>query len=120
MKLDLSLLLVGLSDEQVKGVITVSWRGLLLVHILWACGWLGYIGLSGGFALADDFKSFKVQSQQRRLKDLRLELLDTKWKQCAANGEAWKGYYQTYNELRLEYKSLTGAEAPDPHCSEFR
>lgn len=34
--------------------IKLGWRGALSFHILWACGWLAFIGIGGGFAKADD------------------------------------------------------------------
>lgn len=97
----------------------MGWRGLILVHILWACGWTGYIGLAGGFARADDFETFKQESKFQRIKELETELLDTKGKHCAATGEAWRLYYKAYNNLRTEYFQLTKREFPDPPCSNF-
>jgi hypothetical protein len=119
-KIDPKWLLNGLTDEQVKGVITVSWRALLLVHIAWACGWLGYIGLGNGFAQAADFEGFKLTVEARRVKELNSLILDTKAKQCSSVGEAWRLYYEAYNDLRAEYKDLTNREYPDPPCTNFR
>lgn len=98
----------------------MGWRGLLVAHILWACGWTGYIGLAGGFALASDFENFKRESKFNRSKELVTELLDVKAKQCSATGEAWRLYYQVYNDLRTEYYQLTAREFPDPPCSNFK
>ena len=98
----------------------MGWRGLIVVHILWACGWTGYIGLAGGFARADDFESFKQESKVRRSKELVTELLDTRAKNCTATGAAWTLYYQAYNELRAEYYRLTSREFPDLPCDNFK
>jgi hypothetical protein len=119
-KFDPLWLLAGLNDEQVKGVITVGWRGLIVVHILWACGWTSYIGLQGGFAHASDLAAFKAETKDRRVKELKTELLDAKAKQCSVNGQAWRLYYSAYNELRAEYYMLTNREAPDPPCDNFK
>lgn len=120
MKFEPSWLLVGMTEEQAKGAIIMGWRGLIVAHILWACGWTGYIGLTGGFALAADFEAFKQESKARRSKELVTELLDTKAKNCAAVGTAWRLYYTAYNDLRTEYLQLTGREFPDPPCDNFK
>lgn len=54
MKVDPKWLTFGLTDEQAKGAATVGWRALIVLHIAYACGWLAYIGLGSGFALADE------------------------------------------------------------------
>lgn len=120
MNFDPKWLTAGLSDEQVKGVVTVGWRGLIVVHILWACGWTSYLGLAGGFAKAEDFNAFKQESKARRIQELGTNLLDLKAKQCSATGEAWRLYYRAYNDLRAEYYQLTLREFPDPPCDNFR
>ena len=35
-------------------LLRVGWRGALVFHILWACGWLAFTGIGAGFAKADD------------------------------------------------------------------
>ena len=57
--LSLWKLMIGdLTPEERKvltgAVLKVGWRGALAFHILWACGWLAFVGLGAGFALADD------------------------------------------------------------------
>lgn len=120
MKIDPAWLLEGLTESQIKGVIKVGWRGLIVCHILWACGWTGYIGLSGGFAKAEDLARVKEEYKSKRVKELSTELLDTKGKHCNATGEAWRLYYRAYNELRAEYYQLTLREFPDPPCDNFK
>ena len=44
----------GLTPTEKGKFAALMWRGLVAVHILWACGFLAYVGLGGGFAKADD------------------------------------------------------------------
>ena len=89
------------------------------IHILLACGFLAGITGYSGFALAADFEEFKTEAQQRRLREISKDLLDTKQKQCLATGEVKRLYLQTYNDLRAEYYAITRREFPNPDCRDF-
>lgn len=70
MKLDPKWLTTGLTDEQVRGVVVVGWRALLVGHIAFAFGWLAWAGLPG-FAYAGDVT--RVQSD---VSSIKVELLE--------------------------------------------
>lgn len=59
----LQALSFDLSKEQVNGVMRVGWRVVIIVHILFACGWLTAFGLVG-FARADEISGIKGQVAQ--------------------------------------------------------
>lgn len=52
------LVIGDLSPEERKvftgALFKVGWRGALVFHVMWACGWLTIFGIGGGFAKADD------------------------------------------------------------------
>lgn len=50
----------GLTEADKKALAVVFWRTLLVVHILWACGWLAFLNLPG-FVSASEVA--KVQKQ---------------------------------------------------------
>lgn len=90
----------------------------LSAHIALACGFAA--PFYPGFAQAGELKDLKDSLETRRVRELNTLLLDAKAKQCSSSGDAWRLYYNAYNELRAEYAQLTKREFPDPPCDNFR
>lgn len=65
----INLILGDVTPDQKKMLTRLTFRGLLLVHILWACGWLGMVGLTG-FAQAGEVKQVK-EELSKELGDVR-------------------------------------------------
>lgn len=119
MKLDLKWLFVDLTDEQIKGVVTMAWRGLLIIHIAWACGWFSYIGIPG-FATASETQDMKTQIASLRVEALEGKLFDTRLKQCAIEVTGTPLERQYYRErmskLKRDFKDLTGEQYEEAPC----
>jgi len=90
----------------------------LSAHIALACGFAA--PFYSGFAQAGELAALKTELQSRRVKELNTLLLDTKAKQCSSSGDAWRIYYNAYNDLRSEYFQLTKREFPDTPCDNFK
>lgn len=115
MKFDPAWLLEGLTDAQIKGVIKVSWRMALVVHIAWVCGWLAFIGLPPPFASAAD-----VDNLERKTDVLLRAAIDTNLRglleaRCQVSGR-WER--ETIDReigiQKAEWHALTGREWLEP------
>lgn len=64
-------------------LLKVGWRGALVFHVLWACGWLAFAGIGAGFAKAEDAerkieKAIEpVMAEQAEQRALLTNLTDT-------------------------------------------
>lgn len=116
MKLDPKWLTAGLSEEQVRGAITVGWRLALVVHIAFACGWLGFLGLPG-FAMASDQKA----TDTKLTKILQLQISDRirslSYERCLLIGQDQKARKASeIEEWQLQYRQISGERYPEPGC----
>lgn len=119
MKLDPKLLMVGLTDEQAKGAVVVGWRMLLVVHILFACGWLAWAGLPG-FAYAADVTSVRNDVSSIKVELLESRIFDTRVRQCeSTTAEPRTFYREKLQELLRKYRELTAADYRLPSCGEL-
>lgn len=122
MKIDPKWLLFGLSEDQINGVFTVSWRVIIIVHISWACGWLGITGLGSGFANASDVEKFKTEIYSMKLEMLEEQIWDERVRQCEAinAGQNSTAYGKRLAVLLGEYRFRTKQEYQLLSCSEYR
>jgi len=104
----------GMTKAQINGAIIMSWRLILVVHVLWAWGLLGFIpGAGSGFAMASD---------STRLEFLEGRLFDLKVKQCEAidQGKSVQVYTIQIQEYSKKYRELTGRSPELPSCAELK
>lgn len=115
-------LLFGLSQTQIDGVFTVSWRVIIIFHISWACGWLGAFGVGGGFALATDFDRANREVASLKLEILEEQIWDTRVQQCEAINAQQNStaYGKRLSNLLAEYHSRTKQTYQLLSCSEYR
>lgn len=115
MRFDPAWLFEGLTDAQIKGVVKVSWRLVLITHIAWVCGWLSVIGIASPFARADE-----VASIQRKTNVLLRAAIDSSLRglvraRCQVTGE--RELEVVNNEIDIqkdEWQTLTGREWKEP------
>jgi hypothetical protein len=126
----MSLLLQGLSKEQVRGVFTVSWRVALIVHIAWLCGFLVPFGIAPPFAKADvvatlqtDVGAIVAELKSDRIDRLDADIFATRRLQCEAiktgTQEQQRQYADRLNELVNKYKKMTNNYPRIPDCDEI-
>lgn len=119
MKLEPKWLTVGLSEEQVRGVVVVGWRALLLAHVAFAFGWLAWAGLPG-FAYAGDVTSVRNDVSSIKVELLEQRIFDTRVRQCeSASAEPRTFYREKLQELLRKYRDLTAADYRLPSCGEL-
>lgn len=115
MRFDPTWLLEGLTESQVKGVIRVSWRAALVIHIAWVCGWLAFIGIPAPFARADS-----VAKLERNTNVLLRAAIDTSLRglleaRCQVTGERERDTInREINLQKTEWHALTGREWLEP------
>lgn len=128
MGFDPKWLLFGLDENEIKVVEKVALRSLVVFHILFACNWLGFIGLYG-FARADDLKRVEQTSiaAQKMTEDkvntiLRLQLSERirnlVYERCLiVGGEAKSRKTSEIDAWQLEYERVSGGfRYPEPSC----
>jgi hypothetical protein len=105
---------LGLSNEQVKGAIIVTYRVVSTAALLGAYGLLGPVGY-GGFASASDAKEVRIDA-------LDSEIFEIRVKQCEAldQGKSALVYTIRFNEKWRVYVNLTGHEPKVPECRELK
>jgi hypothetical protein len=108
-------LLLGLTNEQVKGAIIVGWRVTTALGLLGAYGLLGPIPGLSGFAYADETKATRIDALDSELFELRI-------KQCQAldQGVSALVYTVRLNEKWRTYVQLVGHEPKVPDCKELK
>jgi len=122
MPFDPKWLLFGLSETQIDGIFTFSWRAIIVFHIAWACGWLGAFGLGGGFAAAADVEKFKNEVSSMKLEILEEQIWDSRVRQCEAINAQQNStaYGKRLSVLLGEYRFRTKQEYQLLPCSEYR
>jgi hypothetical protein len=119
MKIDPKWLTVGLTEEQVKGVIVVGWRALLVVHIAFACGWLAWTGISG-FAYASDVQNVSDDVSAIKVELLEQRIFETRLRQCQSESAEPRTFYrEKLQELLRKYRELMAADYALPGCREL-
>lgn len=115
MKFDLAWLVEGLTESQIKGVVKVSWRAALVVHIAWVCGWMTFVGIPAPFARAGD-----VTTLEHKTNVLLRAAIDTNLRglieaRCQVSGR-WER--ETIDReigiQKAEWHALTGREWLEP------
>lgn len=90
---------------------------LFMGHIGWACGYLGPIGLGGGFALAADQK----ETDRKLTKILQLQISErirSLSYECRVlvGHDAKARKASEIEEWQLQYRQLSGERYPEPGC----
>jgi hypothetical protein len=116
-----SLLLMGLSNSEVKGAIIVSWRITNAVMILWVTGWLSAFGFPGP-ARAAEVAAAREEARLARIEGLEARMFDLRVKQCEAikAGESARIYTIQLQQLMDRYFGLTQRQPSLPICEELR
>jgi hypothetical protein len=116
-----SLLLMGLSNSEVRGAIIVSWRIIQAVMILWVTGWLTTFGYPGP-ARATEMASVKDEARITRVEGLEARMFDLRVKQCEAlkAGESPRVFTIQLQQLLDRYWALTLRQPSLPSCEELR
>jgi hypothetical protein len=119
----------GMSREQVKGAIMMSWRLIILSQALWIWGFLEPIGLPQPFArvgtvvaLQTDVKSIVDGLQADRIDRLEADIFSARRQQCEAikigTEEQKRQYGDRLNELINKYRRITQTYPRVPGCDE--
>lgn len=116
-----SLIVMGLTNDQVKGAIIVSWRITNLIALLWITGMLSSAGYPGPVR-ASEVESMKNEARDTRLEVIEARLFDLRIEQCRAikAGESPRVYTVQIQEQWSKYLLLTkGREPRLPSCTEL-
>jgi hypothetical protein len=86
-------------------------------HVGWACGYLGPLGLGGGFALASDQRA----TDAKLTRILQLQLSDRiralSYERCIVVGrDARERKSREIEEWQLQYQQISGERYPEPGC----
>lgn len=116
--MDPKWLLLGLSDTQIEGIFTVSWRVIIVGHIAWACGWLAYLGVGGGFARAEDFSKNTSEIRALKVEFLEQQIWEAQMKECEAliGLRDSSAYSFRLSQLLDKYQEATGRLYPLRTC----
>lgn len=88
-----------------------------LGHVGWACGYLGPIGLGGGFALAADQKA--TDAKLTRILQLQISerIRSLSYERCLVIGHDAKARKAgEIEEWQMQYRQLSGERYPEPGC----
>ena len=123
--MDFILRNLGLTREQQVLITRAAWVVFVTFHILWVCGWLGFLGLAPPFAAAAEYakaaeiKEIAQQLKLDRLERLEHEILTVKTSYCKAdNQEAKRQYAQRVQELIDRYYAIEHNNPRVPNCDE--
>lgn len=94
---------------------------VLMFHVAWACGWLGYIGLGNGFAYAEDVQKVQTDITSLRQSIIEQTMFDMQIRRCAApqGGELRRFLTEKIQRLQNEYRDITGIVYQLPSCEEM-
>lgn len=100
---------------------------LVVFHIVWACGWLEFLGISG-FAKASDLEqrvtkvTQEVAGVKQGVNEIKIQLLeqsifDAKERECTAGDVAARRFFASrVLSLSREYYALAGSTINIPPC----
>lgn len=119
----------GMSKDQVKGAVVMSWRIVVLGQALWLWGFLSPVGLPQPFAkittvsaLQTDVKSIVDGLNADRIDRLEADIFVARRQQCEAQlrgtEEQKRQYGDRLNDLINKYRRLTQAYPRVPGCDE--
>lgn len=93
---------------------------LMCLHVAWACGWLGYLGLGRGFAYAGDVVQVRAEVSSVREELIEDQIWRTRVQQCQAikDGDSSSAYAQRVSQLLAKYQALTGRQYQMLSCAE--
>jgi hypothetical protein len=125
----LQVITQGMSKEQIKGALMMSWRITLLGQALWLWGFLDPVGLPQPFAkvsvvagLQSDVKSIVEGLQIDRIDRLEADIFIARRQQCEAiklgTEEQKRQYGDRLNDLINKYKRITQMYPRVPGCDE--
>lgn len=115
-----SLLLMGLTNAEVRGAIIVSWRIINAVALLWLAGWLSSVGFPGPVRAAE-MESVKNETRDTRIEGLEARMFDLQVKKCEAlkANQSQRAYTIQLQGLADKYRMLTNREPLLPTCQEL-
>jgi hypothetical protein len=106
----------NLSRRQQALVLRILWVLVVSVHIAWACGWLGAIGLVG-FARATDVSQIQQTVNASARVTLSQEIRAQSRIRCISTDQAVRDSLARYiDSLQTEYERVAGARFPEPSC----
>jgi hypothetical protein len=125
----LQVITQGMSKEQIKVALMMSWRITLLGQALWLWGFLDPVGLPQPFAkvsvvagLQSDVKSIVEGLQIDRIDRLEADIFIARRQQCVAiklgTEEQKRQYGDRLNDLINKYKRITQMYPRVPGCDE--
>ncbi|HEY6225413.1 MAG TPA: hypothetical protein VIW26_16640 [Gemmatimonadales bacterium] len=107
----------NLNRRQQALLLRVGWVLIVTTHILWACGWLGVIGLIG-FARADELSKLQTTVSASARVTLSQEIRAQNRVRCASPDQAVKDSITRYiDSLQAEYEKIAGQRYPEPPCT---
>jgi hypothetical protein len=92
---------------------------VVIVHILWACGWLSAFNMGAGFAYASDVKEATAQVSGIKVDLLEQALFDTRVRHCKAPHESKTFYAEKLQQLLIKYRKAAGNDYRIPECDEL-
>ena len=109
----------GLNKKQRQLIIRVAWVVAVSGHILWICGFLGWMGLNAPFARAEDVDEMKQQTAISARLQIVQEIRTQKRIYCTTPDERSRDSTLRYlNVLVLELSKVSDIkETPIPDCS---
>ena len=117
----------GTSSQRYRYDLTVSCvlLGVTMasaIHIAWACGYLGFIGLTG-FANAADLKTQQQAIVSIQSSTIMRDIREDQTKLCQAeearNGLALQSWQNLLTQAQDQYFRITGRAAPNMTCDEL-
>lgn len=109
---------LGLTVNQLIALGAIVWAAAMSIHVLWACGFLAFMGVESPFAKADDFKGLQHSVAITARINLSRELRDQMSLLCRTKDPSVRVSLGNYIEsLQVEYQSVTGQRYPETFCS---
>lgn len=110
-----------ITKEQRIFLMKSGWFIIVSVHILWVCGWLGFMGVSAPFAMANELREAVQGLKEDRIERLDQQILTIRIAQCRSQPDtpAREMYTERLNELYRKYKELKQEEPRIPRCDEI-
>lgn len=118
----------GLSEAELKVVRDFSWRVIVTGHMMFACGFLAFIGPAwAGFAFRQDVadinmqfsrleESWKLQARLGVVREIRLQS-EALCSLDQSSEHARRAIRQTLDRLKDDYRMLTGQQYIETGCA---